>query len=110
MRAIVVTEFGGPEVLELQDVPAPDGELLVDVAVAGVNYRDVYERTGRYGGGPPPGGGGAGGRRAAAGRRRRGGRPRRRDRRARRLGERAGELCGTGCRPARPGGADSGGR
>jgi NADPH:quinone reductase len=53
MRAIVVTEFGGPEVLELQDVPAPKGELLVDVAVAGVNYRDIYERTGRYGGAAP---------------------------------------------------------
>ena len=53
MRAIVVTEFGGPEVLELQDVPPPEGELLVDVTVAGVNFRDIYERTGRYGGTPP---------------------------------------------------------
>ena len=53
MRAIVVTEFGGPEVLELQDVPAPEGELLVDVTVAGVNFRDIYERTGRYGGETP---------------------------------------------------------
>jgi NADPH2:quinone reductase len=45
-------------VLELQDVPAPapapgPGELLVEVAVSGVNFRDVYERTGRYGGSPP---------------------------------------------------------
>ena len=53
MRAIVVTRFGGPEVLELQEVPAPEGELLVDVTVAGVNYRDIYERTGRYGGETP---------------------------------------------------------
>lgn len=56
MRAIVVTAFGGPEVLEVQDVPAPRpgaGELLVDVAVAGVNFRDVYERKGVYGGTPP---------------------------------------------------------
>jgi NADPH2:quinone reductase len=55
MRAIVVTRSGGPEVLELQDVPAPapgPGELLVDVAFAGVNFRDVYERRGGYG--PPP--------------------------------------------------------
>jgi NADPH:quinone reductase len=55
MRAVVVTRSGGPEVLELQDVPAPapgPGELLVDVAVAGVNFRDVYERRGGYG--PPP--------------------------------------------------------
>jgi len=53
MRAIVVTRFGGPEVLELQDVPSPEGELLVDATVAGVNYRDVYERTGAYGGEAP---------------------------------------------------------
>jgi NADPH2:quinone reductase len=54
VRAIVVTRHGGPEVLELQDRPAPapgTGQLLVDVEAAGVNYRDVYERTG---GGEPP--------------------------------------------------------
>jgi NADPH2:quinone reductase len=52
MRAVVVTRNGGPEVLELRDEPAPEagpGQLLVDVAVAGVNYRDVYERNGTYG-------------------------------------------------------------
>jgi len=52
MRAIVVTGHGGPEVLELQDVPAPEpgpGQLLVDVEAIGVNYRDIYEREG---GGP----------------------------------------------------------
>ena len=52
MRAIVVTRHGGPEVLELQDVPAPEpgpGQLLVDVEAAGVNFRDIYEREG---GGP----------------------------------------------------------
>jgi NADPH2:quinone reductase len=56
MRAVVVTESGGPEVLELQDVPAPDPgaeQLLVDVEAAGVNYRDIYEREGSYGGSPP---------------------------------------------------------
>jgi NADPH2:quinone reductase len=55
MRAIVVTRAGGPEVLELQEMPAPQpgpGELLVAVEAAGVNYRDVYEREGRYR--PPP--------------------------------------------------------
>ena len=49
MRAIVVTRHGGPEVLELQDRPAPEpgpGELLVDVEAAGVNFRDIYERKG----------------------------------------------------------------
>jgi NADPH:quinone reductase len=56
VRAIVVTRSGGPEVLELRDEPAPRagaGELLVDVAVAGVNFRDVYERRGGYGAPPP---------------------------------------------------------
>ena len=57
MRAIVVTRNGGPEVLELQDVPEPEpgpGQLLVDVEAAGVNFRDVYERQGGYPGVPPP--------------------------------------------------------
>jgi NADPH2:quinone reductase len=50
MRAIVVTEHGGPEVLDLQDRPDPSpgpGELLVDVEAIGVNFRDVYEREGK---------------------------------------------------------------
>jgi NADPH2:quinone reductase len=58
MRAIVITRYGGPEVLELQDVPDPDpgpDRLLVDVEAIGVNYRDVYEREGRgaYASEPP---------------------------------------------------------
>jgi NADPH2:quinone reductase len=56
MRAVVVTRTGGPDVLELQDLPAPgpeEGQLLVDIEAVGVNYRDVYERTGAYGGTPP---------------------------------------------------------
>ena len=55
MRAVVVTRSGGPEVLELRAVPAPvpgPDDVLVRVAVAGVNFRDVYERRGEYG--PPP--------------------------------------------------------
>ena len=51
MRAWVVTANGGPEVLELRDEPAPTpgaDELLVDVSVAGVNFRDIYERRGVY--------------------------------------------------------------
>jgi NADPH:quinone reductase len=50
MRAIVVTEHGGPEVLDLQDRPDPSpgpGELLVDAEAIGVNFRDVYEREGK---------------------------------------------------------------
>jgi NADPH2:quinone reductase len=58
MRAIVVTEHGGPEVLEVRDEPAPEagrGQVVVGVGTAGVNYRDVYERVGGgYAPGTPP--------------------------------------------------------
>jgi len=50
MRAIVVRRAGGPEVLEAAEVPDPQpgpGQLLVDVAVAGVNFMDIYQREGR---------------------------------------------------------------
>jgi NADPH:quinone reductase len=56
MRAVVVTGIGGPDVLEVRDLPPPQvgaGQLLVDVEAAGVNYRDIYEREGSYGGTPP---------------------------------------------------------
>jgi NADPH2:quinone reductase len=56
MQTVVVTRTGGPEVLEVRDEPAPEvgrGRLLVDVEAAGVNYRDIYEREGGYGGTPP---------------------------------------------------------
>jgi NADPH:quinone reductase len=57
MRAIVFERNGGPEVLELQDRPAPtpgEGEVLVDVEAVGINYRDVYERKGGGYGSEPP--------------------------------------------------------
>ena len=56
MRAVVVTRSGGPEVLEVRDEPEPTpaaGQLLVDVEAIGVNFRDIYEREGSYGGTPP---------------------------------------------------------
>ena len=56
MRAVVVTRHGGPEVLALEERPAPvpgPGELVAAVAFAGVNFRDVYEREGTYGSRPP---------------------------------------------------------
>ncbi|MGH2555297.1 MAG: quinone oxidoreductase family protein, partial [Actinomycetota bacterium] len=52
MRAVVIDRNGGPDVLMLEDRPTPgprSGQLLVDVGVAGVNYRDIYEREGRGG-------------------------------------------------------------
>jgi NADPH:quinone reductase len=56
MRAAVVTRFGGPEALEVRDVPEPEagsGQLVVVTEAIGVNFRDVYEREGRYGGEAP---------------------------------------------------------
>jgi NADPH2:quinone reductase len=57
MRAVVYERQGGPEVLECGDVPDPspgEGQVLVDVEAAGVNYRDVYEREGRSYATEPP--------------------------------------------------------
>lgn len=65
MRAIVVNRHGGPEVLEPADVsdpsPGPD-DVVVDVAASGVNFLDVYHRSGAYPTQPPfvPGSEGAG--------------------------------------------------
>lgn len=51
MRAIVITAQGGPEVLEYAEHPDPvpgDGEVVVDVAASGVNFIDIYHRSGAY--------------------------------------------------------------
>ncbi|MQA31642.1 MAG: zinc-binding dehydrogenase [Luteitalea sp.] len=51
MRAILVREFGGPEVMHLDDVPALEagpGQVLVTIRAAGVNPVDAYVRTGTY--------------------------------------------------------------
>jgi NADPH2:quinone reductase len=51
MRAIVVRQFGGPEVLKLEEVPAlkpAAGQVLVRVHAGGVNPADTYARTGNY--------------------------------------------------------------
>ncbi|HLY33026.1 MAG TPA: NAD(P)H-quinone oxidoreductase [Jatrophihabitantaceae bacterium] len=56
MRAVVVTEPGGPEVLQVQDVPdavAGPGEVLIRVAAAALNRADLLQRQGNYP--PPPG-------------------------------------------------------
>lgn len=55
MRAVVVEQFGGPEALKEGEREAPQagpGDLVVDVAAAGVNFADVYARKGL----PPYGG------------------------------------------------------
>ncbi len=51
MRAIRVQSHGGPEVLRLEDVPVPSpgpGQVLIRVEAAGINFIDVYHRTGLY--------------------------------------------------------------
>jgi NADPH2:quinone reductase len=51
MRAIQMTEFGGPEVLELVELPKPvpaDGEVLINVSRAGLNFADTHTRTNSY--------------------------------------------------------------
>ena len=45
MRAVQITRFGGPEVLEIVDVAAPTpgpGQRLYDVSTAGINYADTH--------------------------------------------------------------------
>jgi len=57
MRAIVATRLGGPEVLELQEVPPPaaePGRVLIRVHRAGVNFADLSSTLGRYAQAPPP--------------------------------------------------------
>lgn len=51
MRAIIVHSPGGPEQLKLEEVPRPaigPGQVLVKVAAIGVNFIDIYHRTGLY--------------------------------------------------------------
>lgn len=51
MKAIVVSEFGGPEVMKLADLPAPKSgahQVLVRIKAAGVNPVDTYIRAGTY--------------------------------------------------------------
>src|SRR3954454_18387726 len=65
MRAIVIDKHGGPEVLSLAERPDPEaapGQVIVKVAAAGVNFIDIYQRTGVYPVPVPfvPGGEGAG--------------------------------------------------
>ncbi|MGC2816255.1 MAG: NADPH:quinone reductase [Candidatus Acidiferrum sp.] len=67
MKAILVHQFGGPEVLKFEEVPTPkpaDGQVLVRIHGVGVNPYDTYMRSGTYAVKPPlpytPGSDGAG--------------------------------------------------
>ncbi len=51
MRAVIVEQPGGTEALKVRDLASPDpgaGEIRVKVSAAGVNFIDIYERTGAY--------------------------------------------------------------
>lgn len=51
MKAVRVHKYGGPEVLTLEEMPVPEpkaGEARVKIEAIGVNYIDVYQRTGLY--------------------------------------------------------------
>src|SRR5258708_4638706 len=58
MRAIRLYEYGGPEVLRYEEVPTPEpgpGEVLVKIEAAGLNFIDIYNRSGQYPGPLPTG-------------------------------------------------------
>jgi NADPH:quinone reductase len=57
MKAVLVTRAGGPEVLEVRDVPDPQaalGEVVVRVEAVGINFADTMTTRGSYSGTPPP--------------------------------------------------------
>lgn len=57
MKTVVVTRFGGPEVLEVRNVPIPEpgpGEVRIKVHASGLNYADIMQREGLYPNGPKP--------------------------------------------------------
>jgi len=51
MKAVRIHTFGGPEVMQVEEVPTPSpqaGQVLVRLAAAGLNYIDIYQRSGLY--------------------------------------------------------------
>ncbi len=57
MKALVITRFGGPEVLEVQQVPDPQptsDQILVSVAAGGLNFADLMTAEGGYANTPQP--------------------------------------------------------
>src|SRR3954467_12168654 len=51
MQAIRVHQYGGPEAMELEALPIPTpgaGQVVVQVGAAGVNFIDIYQRSGAY--------------------------------------------------------------
>jgi NADPH2:quinone reductase len=52
MKAIEITQTGGPEVMQMRDLAIPEaqhGEVLIQIAASGINFVDLFVRDGRYG-------------------------------------------------------------
>ena len=57
MKSVVVTKYGRPENLEIQELPTPlpgPGEVCIRVSKAGINFADILSRMGLYPGAPKP--------------------------------------------------------
>src|SRR3954470_25032901 len=57
MRVVMIPRHGGPEVLEVRELPDPamrPGHVRIEVAAAGVNFADTMARTGLYPDAPKP--------------------------------------------------------
>src|SRR5712691_8130924 len=58
MRAVVIPKHGPPDVLTVEDRPAPDrplgGQVAIEVAAAGINFADTMARVGLYPDAPKP--------------------------------------------------------
>ena len=57
MKAIEVTQSGGPDVLQVVEHPRPEpgpGQILIEVKAAGINFADIMAREGMYPAAPPP--------------------------------------------------------
>ncbi|HZN90703.1 MAG TPA: NADPH:quinone oxidoreductase family protein [Thermoleophilaceae bacterium] len=51
MRCVQIEEFGGPEVLQVADLPTPEpgeGEVLIEVSRSGINFADTHQRENSY--------------------------------------------------------------
>lgn len=51
MKAIIITKYGGPEVLKSQESPTPEitgDEILIELKAAGLNHADIFQREGNY--------------------------------------------------------------
>src|SRR5215471_15623395 len=57
MKALIITRFGGPEVLEVQDAPEPHAgpeQVIVNIEAGGLNFADILTARGGYHGTPKP--------------------------------------------------------